>query len=343
MKTRISNRMRQAARLLALSLLAWAGMLTAVDYGQTGNWVICDKDGPGSFDIFYVYPTLVARKEAPLMDWQDPKVAKKTKGFAEAQTRGIFRSDARIFAPYVRQLEYGRCLDALKAGVPAEQTEMKHGIRDTLDAFAWYMENCNGGRPFILLGHSQGAMDLYALLKERKDLSPEKGFAAAYLIGLPRITGEAFARDFAGRSVVPAKKADDIGVVVVWNTQAPNAEDTLFTKPGTLCIDPLNWRTDSKPAGPEENLGAVFYDYRTGKTKRIPHFCGAAVDPEKGALIVDLPVRSQYDAKGFMGVGVFHMNDIWLFAENLRANAKLRIRAWRNAFGGKRPAPEQTK
>ena len=102
---------------------------------------------------------------------------------------------------------------------------------------------------------------------------------------------------------------------------------------GTYCINPLNWRTDSEPAGPEANLGAVFYDYRTGKTERTAHFCGAVIDPAKGALIVDLPVRSRFDAKGFMGVGVYHMNDIWFFAENLRANANLRIRAWRQTHG----------
>lgn len=333
MKMRMNFRTPFFSFFLLILLLPAAGDLFSLDYGRAENWVICDKDGPGSFDIFYVYPTLVAQKETPLMDWSDPKVAKKAKGFAEAQTRGIFQSDARIFAPYVRQLEYGRCLGALKAGVPAEQTEMKQGIQDTLDAFAWYMKNCNGGRPFILLGHSQGAVDLYYLLKARKDLSGVRGFAAAYLIGLPHITKEQFARDFAYRAIVPAKKSDDIAVVVIWNTQSPEAENPLFTGPGTLCINPLNWRTDAQPAGPDENLGAVFYDYRTGKTEKVPHFCGAAVDPAKGALIVDLPARSKYDAKGFMGAGVFHMNDIWFFAENLRANANLRIQAWHRKYG----------
>lgn len=317
--------------------------LAAVDYARAENWVIREEGSAGSWDIFYIYPTLNASKNTPLLDWSDPATEKKVHPFVQAQTKGIFQSDARIFAPYVRQLEYYRCIKALKGGVPPEQTEMKHGIRDTLDAFAWYMENCNGGRPFILLGHSQGAMDLYALLKERKDLSPEKGFAAAYLIGLPHVTGEVFARDFADRTIAPAKKTDDVGVVVVWNTQSPDARNPLFTGPGTLCINPLNWRTDGKGAGPEENLGAVFYDYRTGKTERVPHFCGAAVDPAKGALIVDLPVRGKYDAKGFMGAGVFHMNDIWFFAENLRANAKCRIQAWRDTYGEKHPAPDSAK
>ena len=338
---------RNAPILALLLLLVFAGMLGAqdvsgaVDYSQPDNWAIRDSGETGDWDIFYICPTLTSSLKTPLMDWSDPKTEKKVRNFAEAQTRGIFQSDARIFAPFVRQLEYTRCAMALKDNrIPPEQTELMHGIRDTLDAFDWYLRNVNGGRPFILLGHSQGAVDLYCLLKNRLDVSPEKGFVAAYLIGLPRVTEEMFARDFAGRSIVPAKQSDDIGVVVVWNTQAPGAKNPFFTCPGTLCINPLNWRTDSEPAGPEANLGAVFYDYRTGKTERTAHFCGAAIDPAKGALIVDLPVRSQFDAKGFMGVGVFHMNDIWFFAENLRANANLRIRTWRQTHG--KGQPEKT-
>ncbi len=309
------------------------------DYSQAENWAVRDSAETGDWDVFYICPTLTSSLKKPLMDWSDPKTEKKVRDFAEAQTRGIFQADARVFAPFVRQLEYTRCAGALRnKRIPPEQTEMKHGIRDTLDAFDWYLRNVNGGRPFILLGHSQGAVDLYCLLKNRKDMSPEKGFVAAYLIGLSRVTEKDFARDFPGRAVHPAKGADDLGAVVVWNTQAPSAKNPFFTEPGTLCINPLNWRTGPEPAGPEENLGAVFYDYRTGKTERIAHFCGARVDPAKGALIVDLPVRSKYDAAGFMGAGVFHMNDIWFFAENLRANAKHRVELWRRSFERKNPA-----
>ena len=66
-------------------------------------------------------------------------------------------------------------------------------------------------------------------------------------------------------------------------------------------------------------------------------FCGAKADPSRGALIVDLPSKSKYDANGFMGEGVFHMNDIWFFAMNLMDNARNRVdqyiyeSQWKNA------------
>ena len=60
---------------------------------------------------------------------------------------------------------------------------------------------------------------------------------------------------------------------------------------------------------------------------------GAKVDPERGVLIVDLPPNSVWDAKGFMGRGIFHMNDIWFFAGNIRENAALRVKLWKAKYG----------
>ena len=319
---------------LCLLVFGFFAVALAVDYGDKSNWVIRD-DAPAAeglgFDVFYVYPTLFASREKELMDWRDPKLAAKTVGFVRAQTTELFGNGVRVFAPYVRQLEYRRILK-ITADMPVERTKLRYGIGDTADAFRYYIERHNGGRPFILLGHSQGAIDLYMLLKNDPGITVERGFVAAYLPGLPRVSRDRFAKDFAGRGIVPATGAGELGAVAVWNTRSAEAKDMYFTAPGTLCINPLNWRTDATPATAEENLEACFYDYRTGGTKRIAHFCGATVDPAKGALIVALPAMSRFDAKGLMGAGVFHMNDIWFFAGNLRANALLRVENWRKKF-----------
>lgn len=205
---------------------------------------------------------------------------------------------------------------------------MTQCIQDTADAFAYYMKYWNQGRPFILLGHSQGAMNLYCLLRDQKEMSVRNGFVAAYLIGLPKVTKDRFSIDFASREITTAQSERDLGVVIVWNTQNAEAADSMFSGPGVLCINPLNWRTDEKAAGASENRGAVFYDYKTGKTERKAAFCGAKVDSKKGALIVDLPSVGEYDRNGTMGKGIFHGNDICFFAENLRFNAVLRVMTW---------------
>jgi hypothetical protein len=327
-------------KLTLALLLSFCGFLFAEagepDYRKQENWVICEAEKPDTdFDVFYVYPTLFADKKQPLMRWKDnPKLCAKTLGFATAQT-GIFGDKARVFAPFVRQLEYHRCLKELKLGRDwIDSDGIVPGVLDTIAAFRYYLENFNQGRPYILAGHSQGAMDIYKMMRIAATVRPDHGFIAAYLPGLPRLSREDIAIDFAKRGLVPASGAEDLGVIIVWNTQAPGIDNPRFTGNKTFCINPLNWRTDATPADKTENVGAFFYDYRNGSICTVPNFCGARIDTGRGALLVDLPVNSEYDAKGFMGQGVFHMNDIWFFAGNIRENAKLRVKKWKEKYGG---------
>jgi len=324
--------------LLAL-VLSCCGLTLAANettnYRDTENWVICEAEKPDTdFDVFYVYPTLFADKKRPLMHWRDdPKLHAKTIGFTKAQT-GIFGGKARIFAPFVRQLEYTRCHSVLD---PKQDWRKSVGIvpgaKDTLAAFRYYLEHFNQGRPYILIGHSQGATDLYLMMAAEPEVAVKRGFVAAYLIGLPRLSAAKIAADFAKRGIAPATGEKDLGVIIVWNTQAPGVDNPCFTGKRTCCINPLNWRTDGTPAAKTENLGAFFYDYRNGKNRTIPNFCGARIDTERGALLVDLPVSSEFDAGGFMGNGVFHMNDIWFFAGNIRSNSELRVKLWKEKYG----------
>lgn len=306
--------------------------LFAIDYSKKENWVICEKDRKEtSYDLFYIYPTLVSSKKHPYMDWKHAGTAAKTLRFASAQTKEIFGKKARIFAPYVRQLEYGRAIRELKkqnsSASPFEPGLMK-GMLDTKKAFLYYLQNYNNGRPFIFLGHSQGAMDLLYLLHSTEQITKEKGFVGAYLPGIC-VSETLFSQLFRSRKIRPAKGEKDIACVIIWNSMNQEGSNPLFSRKGALCINPLNWKTDETVAEASENLCAVFYDYRTGKIQRKPHFSGAVIDLEKGALILPLPSKSVYDAKGFMGKGVFHMNDLWFFAENIRVNAEKRVAQWK--------------
>lgn len=316
-----------------------AAVLTGMDYAELENWAIAEPDKTETtFDLFYVYPTLVASAPGGLMDWHDKEVADKTVSFSRAQT-GIFGAHARVFAPYVRQSPYDVCIQELKR-TPVEFASCETGMRDAVEAFRHYWKTWRKpGRPLILLGHSQGSVDLYAVLMECKEISVENGFVAAYLPGLPgAMTQEKFLADFAGRSFrspgVAGAEADefDSGAILFWNTQSRDAEPSPFRTKRALVANPLNWSaTDAAPA--ERNLGAYLYDYRTKTAKTVPGFCGAEPDGENGVLIVALPANSEWDAYGFMGKGVFHQNDVWFFAENIAKNALARAERWLRAHG----------
>jgi hypothetical protein len=95
---------------------------------------------------------------------------------------------------------------------------------DGVAAFDYYIRHFNNSRPFFLVGHSQGATILSNLLagymKEHPDVYSR--MIAAYVIGQP-ITDEYLARN---HHLKFAEGPDDTGVIVSWNTEAPEIGGT---------------------------------------------------------------------------------------------------------------------
>ncbi len=289
-----------------------------------------------AYDLFYVYPTLVSNREQPLMDFTDIKVVQKAYDFSEAQS-GVFASAQRIFVPKVRQLEFGRCMKQLNnPDADLSAGAIRVGIDDTKAALQVYLEKYND-KPYILFGHSQGAMDLYYAMKELPAVAADKNFVAAYLIGLPRMSVEQIATDFAGRDIKMAQQSGDVGVIIIWNSQLRGAKNPIFTTSNGYVINPVNWRVDETPGLSKDNRYAKFYDYReknpAERIKFYPNLCGATADPKNGALLLDVPIDKKYGtADDFMGKGVFHVSDVWFFAGNMEANARERVNAWNKAY-----------
>ena len=303
----------------------------APDYGDPANWVLRPEAAAArqGLDVFYIYPTVVADKDRPLMSWTDGGLREKTERIARQQT-GMVDGFANVYAPYVRQLEFFRAMEALRRDSPDDEA-MRTGADDTRAAFRHYLAHDNGGRPFVLLGHSQGAMDLFQMMKEDFDELPAAtNLVAAYLIGMA-IREE----DLAGHPHLRlARGADDTGVIVTYNAEALVAVDTPFTGPGTYGINPLNWRTDEEPAASTLHLGAVFFDETGAVEREVPEFCEAVFDAERGALIVEPADGGAYDAPAILGEGVYHMNDLYFFYRNLAQNARDRAAAWAGAESG---------
>lgn len=176
--------------------------------------------------------------------------------------------------------------------------------------------------------HSQGAYDLLELLKrEFREPALQKKLIAAYLIGCP-VTDADLAE---APHLKTAEGPLDFGVIVSWNTEAPEAAPSLFTgRPGTRCINPLNWRTDAVEAPASANIGAVFFDGENRVTGEIPGFCSAKVEPVTGALVAVPQFPGQYDSP-ILGAGIYHMNDIYFFYRNIEVNARDRAANYFNS------------
>lgn len=311
----------------------------APDYANPASWVrmgATDSVLP-EFEVFYIYPTLFQNKLRPVMDHRFERIRTKASDYIDL-TFGLLSDPVhplKLYAPFVRQADYSTALET-DFSADLNGTLLQHGIKDTKTAFLYFMKFFHKpGMPYILVGHSQGASDLYELLRTTPEITPESGFAAAYLAGLPKKTAAEVERDFAGREIRLGKGADDTGVILTWNTIAQDAGDNIFTVPGGAVVNPVNWKTDGTPANLSESSETGYYyvsEKEPAGTFKATLLNGARADPERGAVVVGLPGDSQYDASGQMGEGIFHANDIFFFAGFLRDNMVRRAAAWRKKY-----------
>ncbi|MFN3944221.1 MAG: DUF3089 domain-containing protein [Allosphingosinicella sp.] len=128
-------------------------------------------------DCFYVYPT-VSRDETLHSDL-NPGVEEQA---AAAVQFARFAGVCRTFAPVYRQFT----LSALRRAMMGENIDRAGGIayEDVRAAWRHYLANHNQGRPFVLIGHSQGTIHLTRLLAEEiEGTEAHQRLLSAMLIG----------------------------------------------------------------------------------------------------------------------------------------------------------------
>lgn len=136
--------------------------LNSNGYGSTGQSSVA-KDPP--FDCFYVYPT-VSRDDGLNSDMTP---GPEEKGAAQSQF-ARFASVCRTFAPIYRQMTIGAVV-AFSAGGDIGPAEAL-AYRDVAAAWHNYLRTRNQGRPFVLIGHSQGSLMLQQLIANEIEKDP---------------------------------------------------------------------------------------------------------------------------------------------------------------------------
>ena len=288
------------------------------DYSAAENWAWFAEGENRDADVFLVCPTVDMRDEYN-MSLEDEETKSSFLGALNME-RGIYEGTARLYAPYYRQA-------AMKVySLDAEEREqyLQLAYGDVSAAFSRYLETENGGRPIILAGFSQGADLCYRLLEEYFGDGELYGrLVAVYAIGWP-CTPEMTEKY---PQIRPATSEDDLGVVVTFECEAPELEETFIVPAGmkTYSINPLSWRTDSEPASKEENPGACFTKY-SGEIKREEAgLCGCYIDEARGGLKVTGIDSADYPAVvPGLPEGSYHIYDYQFFFRALERNVQVR-------------------
>ncbi len=319
------------AFLVSVTLAACGGGDTpsvpvATDYSLAAHWL----NMPATVkpvDVFYLYPTAWQRgaNDPYICPIDNPSMLRGAPS-AFARSATAFEPFANIYAPYYRQADAAYALtlplpahDALIAGIPT---------LDAVAAFDYYIKHYNKGRPFLLAGHSQGSNVLINLLTGYLKDHPEvyHRMIAAYVIGYP-VTAKVIADN---PHLKFAEGPDDTGVIISYNTQAPDvnpADNPVLSGLVGLVINPISWTRAQTVATTAEGLGSIMPDPVTLVFSPVPQYADARVDIAGGVLIC-----TTADEDGLYALtqhafprGVYHSFDYPFYYFNIRANAQNRV------------------
>lgn len=296
----------------------------APDYTLPSAWAYLETDIEKDADCFLICPTVyLGDGEHYNMSLQDSASRKSFVGALNMEY-GLYALDCRMYAPFYRQMS----LDGYECGEAARATYEQIAYQDVREAFLYYREHYNQGRPIVLAGFSQGADMCIRLMKE---FGAEPDFAdqliACYAIGW-RLTEEEI-RQYPYLKAAQGER--DTGVIIAFNSEAKSINGSLMVPEGTktLAINPLNWKTDGTYAPAEENQGACFTNYKGEIKKEIPQLTGAYLDSERGTLKMDDTITPQEypPVLGIFEDGIYHLYDYQFFYRNIQSNVLQRIHA----------------
>lgn len=309
--------------MLLLVLAAFCSLVSAQepDYADAGSWAYWRIGESKSADLFIVCPTVDlgtgGNKNMSLADNE----AKKNFYGALNMERGIYEQHCRMYAPYYRQAVLA------DYDLPANEAEPYFNLayKDVRAAFVYYMQHENNGRPFVLSGFSQGAEMCLRLLKEFGNTDFVKNnMVACYAIGWHFTPQEAKQYPY----IRPAQSADDLGTVIMFNSEAPEVTSSAIVPEGvkTFAINPLTWSCGSQKAPKTLNAGACFTDYSGAVVREVPQLTGCYIDSVRGTLkVTDVDKKKFVPGLPLFSEGVYHIYDYQFFYRNLQQNVGLRI------------------
>lgn len=132
-------------------------------YGSNGPSPVV-RDAP--VDCFYVYPTV--SRDAGLNSDMNPGAEENG---AAASQFARFAGVCRTFAPVYRQMTLAS-VAAFATGTADITGPARLAYGDVAAAWRNYLTTRNGGRPFVLIGHSQGSALLQQLISREIETNP---------------------------------------------------------------------------------------------------------------------------------------------------------------------------
>jgi hypothetical protein len=207
-------------------------------YGSTGLSEVAKDAG---VDCFIVYPTVSrdSGMNSDLVPGDGEEKAVVASQFAR------FSGACRTFAPMYRSMTLG-AVTAAAAGADVKGPAIQ-AYGDVRAAWKEYLARYNKGRPFVLVGHSQGSLMLIQLLANEIEGKPEaKRMKLAILPGFNVLVPQGKLVGGSFKSTPLCSREGQTGCVISWvsfrekNAPPPGALFGYADKPGmtVACTNP---------------------------------------------------------------------------------------------------------
>jgi hypothetical protein len=268
-----------------------------------------------SVDVFFLHPTTYT---SHFTGWNakinDIDLNKQTDYSTILFQASVFNGSCRVFAPRYRQAH-------LRVFFTRDTLEAKKALdlayQDLKNAFRYYLDHWNHGRPIIIASHSQGTRHAILLLKEFFDGKPlQKQLVCAYLAGY-QVKKDDFKFIPAGDS------ARQTGCVVGWRTYRSGYIPKFVKKENgnCICTNPVTWNKTNEWSDKNLHPGFIAREFNE---LQYPHVISASIAQGANVLWIALPsnLRRRYPIRNF------HIGDYNLFYINIRKNIKDRVEAW---------------
>ncbi|HRI00355.1 MAG TPA: DUF3089 domain-containing protein [Saprospiraceae bacterium] len=301
---------------------------STVDYSQLEYWAAHpSKEDPSdtiptglvksSFapdaDVFFLYPTSYYPRNRKQWnaDLKDEKVNAITDEGSLHYQASCFNEVGKVYAPRYRQAH-------LDVFTTREKKQAKEALdlayNDIKQAFEYYLEHFNQGRPIIIASHSQGALHAMRLLQDYFDQTNLKNrLVVAYLVGYP-IPASAF------KQLKACKSKMETSCICSWRTYEEGMDKTSIVKPQQELIitNPISWEISDRKTELSEHRGMIISDFDATKHKQ----CIQAQIYNNSILWINKP---KFKGSWLYLSKNYHRGDINLFYLDIRENAKYRL------------------
>jgi hypothetical protein len=309
--------------MIFIQQFALNGQIIA-DYSNNEHWLILPEDNKNILepyitdsslisyaDVFYIYPTVFTDKKNK--NWNESIDDEEQQNNALRVTRlqsSAWAESGRMFAPNYTQAHI-RSYTELESG---GRKALLKAYNDVKQAFTYYMEHYNNGRPIIIAGHSQGSTHGMLLLKDFFDGKKlQEQLVCAYLPGIGIQENEF-------ESIPFLKSEIQTGGFVSWNTFKRRYKTKKFKNwyEGKATINPVTW-DEQKYAERKLHQGFLFWDDKMYTQSFHTHL-------ENGAIWISLP-KVPFRSMAWT-LDDYHIGDVNLFWKDIQINAKNRVLAY---------------